>query len=156
MPRIPRPLRRDGKLAVIASCPLFSACNTTTIVDVGKVLELNSWPAGTIVADADGPKGSCGVVVAGHALAVQEGEPAALLGPLSTWNAETTVVALTTLAVLDADSHRWAAALWLVPTLDQSGVGAPSQGKGAPWKNRAKSPSTPAPCSVMPPSTTMV
>ncbi|HLX88426.1 MAG TPA: hypothetical protein VKR22_08245 [Acidimicrobiales bacterium] len=164
MPREPRPPRRDGKLELLSSVPAFSRCRRNDLVELGRLLELLEPEAGDVLADSEADTGAGGpwrgLVVEGHALAVHDGVPEAVLGPGSWWGWQagswgddadrSLVVALGPMWVLAASPRCWPAVAGLVP-----GAAQPPEGF-APLKNRSNKPSTPAPWSVMPPSTTMV
>ena len=156
-PRGRRSRQNDAKLALLASVPWFAGCPHSELVATGRELDMVVVGPGTILEEQGGRRHWCTLLADGSALSLHDGIPTALLGP-GTWlgapprpgPCPRTVVVLEPALLLTADRRRWWALAERYPALAQVPEEVP------PRKNRSKSPSTPAPCSVIPPSTTTV
>ena len=166
-----RSRQRDGKLALLASLPVFAGCRTADLMELGRAVETLHAAPSALVQRQQEPTGWWTVVAEGSALATVDGIPAAMLRPGDTfglpWPAPgagpcgVTIMALTPMVLFTVDPRRWRSLVDLVPGLADAavpavGAGAPQPEEVDPRKKASNSPSTPAPCSVMPPSTTMV
>jgi len=170
--------RTDEKLELLAQLPPFRAWRRARITDLGRNAELCTVPAGTRL-QAQGVRVSQWIcVVRGVAVRTVDGEPFALLPAGSCWGgpllteagarpSPEAVFALERTTVVVVDRRRWVPVAAADPVLAALGVPAPDErdlpagaepqaGGAPPRKNRSNSPSTPAPCSVIPPSTTTV
>lgn len=166
---------RDGKLALLASLPVFAGCRRRDLLEVGKAVETLAACPAELVQRQHEPSGWWTIVAEGNALATVDGIPTAMLRPGDSFGTPgvalerrvsgVTVMALTPMVLFAVDPRWWRDLVDCVPELPEvaaRAVGGPGAAPGAqpdapaPRKNRSKSPSTPAPCSVIPPSTTMV
>lgn len=170
-PPAPRTVpRRDAKLALLASLPLFARCRPTELLELGRAVEtVHMAPAAMLQHQQDEP-GWWTVIAEGSALATVDGIPSAMLRPGDAFGVPAprrhrgpsgvTIMALTPMVLFSVDPRRWDGLADRFPGLTGAAVSAVvavgQPGGGVPRKNVSKSPSTPAPCSVMPPSTTMV
>lgn len=161
---------RDGKLAVLASLPVFACCRPPELVELGRAFEMAfAVPSELLQRQWERPAWWT-VLAEGSALATVDGLPAMMLRPgdsfgeprpLSSAPSGVTVMALTPVVLLTLAPRRWPALVERFPALVESAASAVRGGvvqraAPGPRKKRSKSPSTPAPWSVMPPSTTMV
>ena len=151
------PARRDGKLALLASVPAFAGCSPRELTDLGRVVDVVELGPGVVVQRQGERVDWWSLLVEGTIMATGNGIPEAMLhdgdhlgtgrpGEVTSW----TLLTLTPAVLVTVDRRRLAGLVARYPLL----AGLP--GGGAPRKNVSNSPSTPAPCSVMPPSTTMV
>jgi len=173
-----RQRRTDEKLELLAQLPPFCGWGRARITDLGRNAELCTVPAGTRLQAQGALVSQWICVVRGVAVRTVDREPVALLPAGSCWGgplltevgarpSPEAVVALERATVVVIDRRRWGPVVAADPVLAALGAPAPderelpageeSQAGGAPpRKNRSNSPSTPAPCSVIPPSTTTV
>lgn len=162
---------RDGKLALVASLPLFARCRPRELVELGRAFETVFAVPSELLQRQYEPATWWTVLAEGSALATVDGLPATMLRPGDSFGephpdrrepSGVTVMALTPAVLLTLAPRRWEALVERLPRLAEAatlavrGVGADQAVVPEPRKNRSKSPSTPAPWSVMPPSTTMV
>lgn len=161
---------RDGKLALLASLPVFARCRPSELVELGRAFEVSfAVPSELLQRQWDGPAWWT-VLCEGSALATVDGLPAMMLRPGDSFGeprpqptepSGVTVMALTPVTLFTLAPRRWPALVERIPGLAEAAASAVrgsvvQRGAPGPRKNRSKSPSTPAPWSVMPPSTTMV
>jgi hypothetical protein len=171
------PAHRDGKLALLASLPAFRRCRPRELVELGRAFESLVAEPAELVQRQQEPPSWWTLVAEGSALATVDGIPAAMLRlgdsfgqPVPRRDSRSsgiTIMALTPMVLFTLDPRRWPAVLERHPALAAVAASAlvsraapgcrPGQpGEPVPRKKRSNRPSTPAPCSVMPPSTTMV
>lgn len=166
-------VRRDAKLAFLASLPPFRRWRSAEITRLGAISELCRLSTGALIQDQGTVVRHAVYVVEGTALRVGGQAPVGLLGAGAWWGdgllgrpgsgrSPESIWALGPMTVLLVEARSWRAlagdARLGVPAKSDTAPEEARQGAGAspPRKNRSNRPSTPAPCSVIPPSTTTV
>lgn len=162
--------RRDPKLVALASIPRFSAWRQASIKALGAICDLVELAPGASIHRQGDPLRHWVQVVDGLAVRVRDGVPAGVVGAEGSWGEALATLpgrhpspeglfALGPATVLVVEGSPWRAMAGEAPPTEPSRAvpERPQWGGGAwPRKKRSNSPSTPAPWSVMPPSTTTV
>lgn len=116
----------DPKIQTLTRLELFSDCDRTQLAMIGRLADITTVPAGTVLMTQGRPGTQCLVIVDGFATVTANGEPVATLGRgevfgelslLTKAPRNATVTAITPLTILALDPRSFSELLRAVPAV---------------------------------------